>query len=174
MGHTEFRCRGCQRICRQRGACQRYCGARSCQQKRRNAWRREEYATDEAYRLTARASTEAWLEAQGGAAAYYRSYRLKRKEAKRAGEGVKPATMGEVRPRGKPQRGPEEAAGLSAKRDAKEAQGPVITGEYLLIPSGGTKRDAILVQLRAISMETADLQRTTHFQGGPSGVTVQP
>jgi hypothetical protein len=167
MAYAEFRCRGCQRICRQRAGGQRYCGARICQQKRRNAWRREHYATDESYRLTARASTEAWLEAQGGAGAYYRSYRRKRKEAQRAGDPSdvgKPATTGEIGPSGKLQKGTEEAKDdAGAKRDAKAPQQTVMTGEYLLIPSGGAKRDAILVQLRAISTETGGLQRTTHF-----------
>ena len=170
MTTHQFRCRGCQKVCRQRTRGQRYCGARSCQQKRRNAWRRERVATDEAYRLTARASTAAWLEAQGGAGAYYRSYRRKRKEAQRAGgqqDSAKPATRGEARPSGREQKATANAAGdADAKRDAKVAQASVIAGEYLLIPSGGAKRDAIVVQLRAISTETSEMQRTTHFSGG--------
>ena len=78
MAQKKFRCRGCQKMYRQRVVEQQYCGGQACQQKRKNQWSRQRYAADADFRLTAKESTKSWLAAQGGAAKYYRKYRKQR------------------------------------------------------------------------------------------------
>jgi hypothetical protein len=67
-----FRCRHCGRMfpCRVKG--QKYCKSKECQAERRRRWARDKYRSDPDYRFNQQASTEAWLEQQGGSAAYYR------------------------------------------------------------------------------------------------------
>jgi len=171
MGYRQFRCRGCHKLHRQRVAGQRYCSAQSCQKKRKNAWRREHYATDIDYRLSARDSTRLWLEAQGGASSYYRKYRLRRKLSQ-------PTIIDPNGPqslkRNKGLSNQQSAPSLQcANSDTKLAQLPVITGRYFLIPPGGANSDAILVQLSVITDEFDDLQRTTGFYCGQNEVKVQ-
>ncbi len=79
QGHV-FRCRHCKEIRPKRSKDQRYCGRAACQKARNNDWRRARYAVDPDYRANQRAGTDAWLASQGGSAAYYRSYRRRRKE----------------------------------------------------------------------------------------------
>ncbi len=75
MGAERFRCCWCKRLKWKRTRDQRYCGERECQKARKNAWRREKYATDADYRANQRDSTKAWLSVRGGSAAYWRAYR---------------------------------------------------------------------------------------------------
>lgn len=172
MAQKRFRCAGCGKVKREGAAGQRYCGAAACQKKRRDRWRRVRYAQDATYRETAQASTAAWLESRGGAAAYYRDYRRRKRKKDRglggaadagtAGESAKCASGREesaVSP-------PEASAKVDAKSDAKYAQPAVMTGRYLLVPAGGAKSDAIIVQLSVIAAQSGDLQRTTGYPGG--------
>ena len=159
MTISQFRCSGCRTLCRKRAANQRYCSKAACQRKRRNRWRRERYATDDAYRLTAQASTVTWLAEQGGAGPYFRSYR------KRRAQQATPKSSGVS--------AQKETRRSGAKSDAKTAQDPVTTGHYLLLPAGGAKSDAIVVQLLAIADDLADLQRTTGFSESEIGVRVE-
>ena len=79
MEKQRFRCKHCGKLKLQRVMGQKYCSEKACQQARRNTWRREKYAEDSDYRQNQQASTAAWLSSQGGAAAYYREYRSRRK-----------------------------------------------------------------------------------------------
>jgi hypothetical protein len=158
MADGKFRCAACRKLHRRRVPGQRYCGADACQRERRNAWRRERYATDDVYRVTARESTRAWLEAQGGAACYYRRYREKRKKRRRCEDKM---------PSEQPRRGgndaPNETDELRANSNAKGTESIVTTGKYLLVPAERANSDAIIVQLLLITDDSLNLQRTTHF-----------
>jgi hypothetical protein len=162
MGYKQFRCCGCHKLHRQRVAGQKYCSAQSCQKQRKNAWRREQYATDEEYRLCTRDSTRSWLEARGGAANYYRDYRQRRK----LGQQTKP-TSNEGSPSVSQKdlsASQSKSRGSGANSDAKNQQALVMTGKYLLVPmvpSGGANSDAIFIELTVITGEYGDLQRTT-------------
>ena len=158
MADGRFRCAACRRLHRRRVPGQRYCGADACQRERRNAWRRQRYATDDAYRATARESTRAWLDAQGGAGSYYRNYREKRKKRRRS-EG----NTASDQPRRGGVDGSKETDGLRANSDAKGTEPIVTTGKYLLVPAERANSDAIIVQLFLIKDDSFDLQRTTHF-----------
>ena len=162
MAIKQFRCSGCQQLHRERVAEQKYCGAPACQRMRRNAWRREHYATDTIYRLTARDSTRAWLAAQGGAKSYYRTYRLRQKQRLQRDAGKRRARL-----RTPDRDGQEllrETSRSNANSDAKSAQPAVTTGQYLLSLAGGqggANSDAIIVELTVINGQSPGLQRTT-------------
>jgi len=185
MDQQRFRCAGCKKLHRERVAGQQYCGAVKCQRKRKNKWRRERYARDATYRETAQASTAAWLECQGGAAAYYRDYRKRKKRIKDsdiagAADGGTPAEVAKCASRmdksavSPPKETGQPSAKADANRDAKSEQGSVMTGKYLLVPADGAKGDAIIVQLSVIADKSGALQRTTEFPRGLSGATVGP
>jgi hypothetical protein len=168
MEHAHFRCKGCRKLHRRRVQAQQYCGATKCQRSRKNAWRKDRYATDVDYRLTAKASTAAWLEMQGGAAAYHRAYRRRRQPPSanaRAGKCAAPTKMEEglaANPSFQPRSAPR------ANSDATFVKHPVMTGQYLLVPQGGANSDAIFVQLSVITQDFPTSQRTTDFSGtGP-------
>jgi len=169
MAKVQFRCAACRRLHRRRVAGQRYCGASACQRERRNAWRRERYATDDAYRLTARESTRAWLEAQGGASRYYRAYRAYRE--KRSQRQRDEADAAEKQERVIAQ---EETVGSRANSDANGAEVLETTRRYLVVTARRAKSDAIIVQLRAITDDSPDLQRTTEFSEPCGDVTLGP
>jgi hypothetical protein len=119
---------------------QRYCGARECQKARKNAWRREKYAQDSDYRANQRDSTNAWLDEQGGSAAYHRTYRRRRKNPSPPGAVSEPSPSSLT-----PQ--------LGAKRDAESAESPLASGVYTLVPlqpDGDAKRDAFLVEIAVV------------------------
>lgn len=139
MKHERFRCACCQKMRPARVKGQRYCGAPSCQQARKNAWRREKYATDVDYRATHKESTRAWLVSVGGAATYHRQYRKRRR-------GKQQRLVGQA-----DSRASSVESGRRAKRDATSTDCPVETGHYLLVPIGDAKRDATVVEIRTIS-----------------------
>jgi hypothetical protein len=161
MEYGRFRCRHCCRLQWRRSGNQRYCSDEACQRARRNTWRREKYATDPDYRANQRASSEAWLAAQGGVAAWYRDYRRRRRD-----EAVEPlrhrpsAGEGEVAPdiaatglaAAATHEGQEAKRGAAcANSDADSQESHVISGQYRLIAVGGANSDAILVELSVIS-----------------------
>jgi hypothetical protein len=174
MEERLFRCRNCGRIRVKRSEEQRYCGRVACQKMRKNTWRREKYELDPDYRANQTASTQAWLASQGGSAAYYRSYRKKRKERQRK-ERQRKERQRKERQRKERQRkeerrevGQEEGQKViadppakkpprhsvtaeSANSDAKMPQSPVKSGRYRLLPFGTANSDAILVELSVIS-----------------------
>ena len=185
MEQKRFRCAGCNKLHRERVAGQRYCGARRCQRKRKNRWRRERYARDATYRETAQASTAAWLDSQGGVAAYYRDYRNRKKRKEDSGiagaaDGGSPADVAKCSSRmdksavSSPKETGQASAKADANRDAESGQAAVMTGKYLLVPADGAKGDAVFVQLSVIAYKSDDLQRTTEFPGGLGGATVGP
>lgn len=146
MNNARFRCRCCGELKPRQSAEQRYCGKAACQQARKKAWRRAKYANDPDYRLNQAQSTAAWLEKQGGAAAYYREYRRRCRQ-----QGRQPGT---------PAR-PDPSPGPSANRDANQDDSPVLSGVYHLVPLGGANRDAISVQLSVIAEDFSHLQIST-------------
>lgn len=155
MDEHRFRCKGCKEIRLKRTVGQRYCDRVACQRARNSAWRREKYETDADYRANQRASSQAWLETKGGAAAYHRAYRKRRKE-QRQQEQRKEQRQREQR------KGPvvsEEhgtgrggtVAGESANRNAESPRSPVKSGRYRLTPCSTANRNAIFVELSVIS-----------------------
>jgi hypothetical protein len=140
MEYGKFRCRHCGKRRRRRTREQSYCGERECQKARKNAWRRDRYATDADYRANQRDSTEAWLREQGGAAAYHRDYRRRRKEA----EGVE--SRGTTPERDEPQ--------ANANSDASPAESSFKSGIYAICPitaESDANSDAIVARIELIS-----------------------
>jgi phage FluMu protein Com len=137
MKHGTFRCRHCWKLKALQVEGQRYCGEKACQQARKNEWRRTRYAEDPDYRLNQQASTETWLASQGGAAAYHREYRQRRKTGgtPRVGRGD------EAR---------KASVSVSANRDASPGDLPFKTGRYVIAPVNAN-RDAYLVEIRLVS-----------------------
>lgn len=156
MDEKRFRCRHCGKLRVVRVKGQRYCGEDECQQARRNRWRREKLHADPDYRMNQRESTEAWFEAQGGAAVYHRAYRDRRKLKVKGGQKIPCTRQGEMQ-RAAADGGIEsgnllnDACGVvSAKRDASLRDMPIKTGRYVLF-SELAKRDGYLVEIRLIS-----------------------
>jgi hypothetical protein len=146
MNKARFRCRCCGELKPRRSAEQRFCGKAACQRARKKAWRRAKYASDPDYRLNQAYSTAAWLQKQGGVAAYYRDYRRRRRQQARSGA---------------PARGGEPRASPSANRDANQDDSPVLSGVYRLVPLSGANRDAISVQLSVIAKDFEHSQIST-------------
>ena len=147
MNNARFRCRCCGELKPRQSAEQRYCGKAACQRARKKAWRRAKYASDPDYRLNQAQSTVAWLEKQGGAAAYYREYRRRRRRQHGRQSGA-PAQ-------------PDPSPGPSANRDASSDDSPVLSGRYRLVPLGGANRDAIYVHLSVIAKDCVHSQIST-------------
>jgi hypothetical protein len=138
---------------------QRHCGASECQKARKNIWRREKYAQDSDYRANQRDSTNAWLDEQGGSAAYHREYRRRHKN---------PSPFRSASEPGRPSR----SLPPGAKRDAKLAESALASGVYTLVPvepDGDTKRDALLVEIAVIprGYEPVTNIDPVATQGGP-------
>jgi hypothetical protein len=173
-----FRCKECQSVRRQRTPDQRYCDKEGCQRVRKNAWRRAKYGSDADYRDNQRDSSHRWLEAQGGAAAYYRRYRKRRREksareAKSAPQlckqvptppGTNPTHESKAacaEPRSSAKSNAKVTRPSRANSDAFPPQLPVISGRYRLIPDGGANSDAISVFLSVISGKYDQTQIST-------------
>lgn len=79
MEQVTFRCACCRRIVRRnlRVKMQQYCGAKACQQARKNKWQREKLQTDPDYRVNKRESQQEWQKANP---AYWRQYRSRHPE----------------------------------------------------------------------------------------------
>ena len=154
MEQQRFRCRHCGKLKVRRALEQTYCGEKACQQARRNAWRREKYSEDSDYRLNQRASTAAWLSSQGGARAYYRRYRSRRKASTPSAErgsgnaegGLRPPLLRSV---GEKARRVPCITSVDANRDASFGDLPLKSGRYTLCPAGAN-RDAVLVEIRVV------------------------
>jgi len=157
MKKTRFRCRCCGKLKHCRSADQCYCGKTSCQRARKNVWRRAKYASDPDYRLNQAQSTAAWLDRQGGVAAYYREYRRRRRKQGRSGA---------------PTRSGEPPPAPSANSDASFGDSPVVSGIYHLVPLCGANRDAISVKLSVIAGDLAQSQISTSWPTSP--VSVMP
>jgi hypothetical protein len=74
-----FRCACCRRILRRNSRVkkQQYCGAKACQQARKNRWQREKQQTDVDYRVNKSESQRAWLKTNP---TYWRQYRSRNPE----------------------------------------------------------------------------------------------
>ena len=157
MKALRFKCRHCGQTVTDGKPGQSYCGLKACRAARKRAWRRERYASDPEYRLSQKESTEAWLEAQGGAAAYYRAYRIRKRKRKLEVEAAWPeAFKTDAESKGKEAcigslfAGEASDIEASANRDACLPIAPIISGTYELFPQGAN-RDAITVEIRMIS-----------------------
>jgi len=139
MEYGKFRCRQCGKLWRRRTREQSYCGGIACQKARKNAWRRAKYAADADYRANQRDSTNAWLDDQGGTAAYHRAYRQRRKEPGPAESGAA-ESMRAVR----------SEAPASANSDANLGELSLKSGIYELTPiarKGDANSDAVLARI---------------------------
>lgn len=138
MDYGKFRCRQCGKLWRRRTQEQSYCGESACQKARKNAWRRAKYAADADYRANQRDSTNAWLDEQGGTAAYHRAYRQRRKESGPV-ESM-PALRSE--------------SPASANSDAKLGESSLKSGMYALTPiarKSDANSDALLARIDFIA-----------------------
>lgn len=145
MENERFRCRHCGKLKTRKTADQRYCGDDACQKARKNAWRRERYAADPEYRLNQRESTRAWLEANAGAAEYYRQYRRRGKQRRKGSSRAKGAA-----------KNVEDSFTIcrettSANSDALLSKSLTILGRYEIVPLGGANSDAFEAEIRVIS-----------------------
>ena len=136
MSTSRFRCRHCRRLKARRTRAQQYCGEESCQQARKNRWRRQRYATDPDYRANQRDCNDAWLARQGGSASYHRAYRLRRHDAQ--------------------ERSAKDSAAVAANSDANPPISDLTSGLYRLIALGDAKRDTFVVNLRIITDRYGD------------------
>jgi hypothetical protein len=140
MSQLRFRCRNCGKVRRRRTSDQRFCGDRDCQRARKNAWRREKYATDSDYKLNQRASSRAWFESVGGSADYFRRYRQKKRDLNTKDENQECCEMPTCSDRQR----------RRANSDAKTANSFFYSGRYRLFPCGSANSDAILVDIAVI------------------------
>jgi hypothetical protein len=142
MGDQLFRCRHCRQLRLKRSPEQHYCGSEPCQRARKNSWRQSKLRSDPDYRANQRAATQAWLESQGGGAAYYCRYRERQRQRALAccAEQTDPVTRQSVGP------------GIDAKSDAETVQTRVKSGIYRLVSCDAAKSDAIVVELVVISV----------------------
>ena len=156
MKKKRFICRHCQRIRTARVQDQKYCSEKACQGARRKAWSKAKYACDPDYRANQKASTDAWLETQGGSAGYFRKYRKRRKNEKEAAQD-EPINLVEKREVFKGETSvfvPEICdLGKSANRDAASGDKPLKPGRYVMFRDHAqmcANRDAIFVEIAVI------------------------
>jgi len=150
MKKKRFRCRQCKRVLAVRVIGQSYCREAACQKARKNAWRREKYASDSDYRLNQRDSTNEWLCSVGGAAQYHREYRKKkrriaqlRSEATRTAEPKRSETASLFA-------GQVSGLEASANSDALFQKVLIKTGRYRIYPESANS-DAFTAEIRLIS-----------------------
>jgi hypothetical protein len=155
METKKFRCRHCRKVCLVRVKGQKYCSQSICQQARKNAWRREKYASDPEYRLTQKSSNDAWLSSVGGAAAYHRRYRRRKKQNNKAkarnGTGPKIARFSSSAAKERSlfaTDGSVQAGG--ANRDAIIGESRLKPGRYVISPFGAN-RDVYQATIEIIS-----------------------
>jgi len=157
MKTKRFRCKHCKKMRTARVKDQKYCSEKDCQRARKRAWSKVAYAGDPDYRANQRASTDSWLETQGGSAAYFRKYRKRRKNEKAAAQD-EPINLVEEEEVSKVETSvfvPEICAlGKSANRDAASGENPLKPGRYVMFRDHaqmGANRDAIFVEIAFIS-----------------------
>lgn len=165
MNNVQTRkCRRCHGTIRTRRADQVYCGNDACQRFRRNAWRRAKYAKDLDYRLNQKQSDQAWLAKQGGAAAYHREYRRRRRERGQTTldeKAKQPVSCAAPETESSHFAGANRPGSGSANSDAVLGESPIISGIYEVTLLQGTNSDAISVKLLLISKELGDSQIST-------------
>lgn len=90
MEQVTFRCACCRRIVRRnlRVKMQQYCGAKACQQARKNKWQREKLQTDPDYRVNKRESQQTWQKTN---TAYWRQYRSRNPEYRKCNRHLQQA-----------------------------------------------------------------------------------
>ena len=143
-----IRCKHCRRLVptnpRLKEDEQKYCGAKACQQARKNQWRIKQRKVDQEYRQAEQESRDKWKENNPD----YKPKRSGSKEIKKA--LVKPALAQHTSVPQSPSETDEDS-----KRDALESffNGKTIRCEILpnVSPSSG-RRDALVVEIVPISM----------------------
>lgn len=165
MDKKRFRCASCKKLKALRTENQRYCNDPTCQKERKNAWRREKYATDADYRANQKKSTQTYLQSVGGAAAYYKTYRQRKKEkltpkiiskinGKQTACAKSSPPLDSSTKDTLDERVHRETPCWTANSDATFAKTPLIHGRYLLKPAGETRHansDAFLVEITVIT-----------------------
>jgi hypothetical protein len=154
----KFRCRCCRKIRLQRVDGQKYCGNKTCQRSRKNAWRRAKYASDPDYRLNQRESSEAWLASMGGSASYFRAYRAKRKKTQSTVNASKPIGPSPQLAMSFVKSDPDNAC---ANSDAISDKTHLNSGRYVMRALKGANSDAFLVEISIISGNSSGLQIST-------------
>ena len=141
MTRRTFKCRHCKRkrLRNPRIKEQQYCGAKECQNARKNEWRKEKLCSDDAYQQGKRESQKQWQEANPG---YWEKYR--------AGH----YNYTENNRKGQVRRNTYRSSMVIAKRDALSALCSDKTRRYEISPVEGctiAKRDALVVKIVALS-----------------------
>ena len=141
------RCCGCWFVPRANVSNQQYCSLRTCQNARRQQWRKQKLSSDSDYKADQYAAQKRWLEKNPD---YWKHYRAchpgyqqrNRKMQKHRNHKRRRSHTGEV----------------VAKRYALKTANDIISGIYALSPAGGemiAKSDALLVKLDVIPVDYA-------------------
>jgi len=126
---------------------QRYCSRPECQRARRRCWQREKLAADADYRVNQAAAQRRWAERHPE---YWRHYRRRHPE-------YTERNRTQQRERNRQRRLVAAAAAASriANMDVYEAEKPVVSGLYRLIPVSGAsvaKMDAYVVKMQVVAV----------------------
>lgn len=144
MEQVTFRCACCRRIVRRnlRVKMQQYCGAKACQQARKNKWQREKLQTDPDYRVNKKESQQEW---QKENPAYWRQYRSKHPEYQKHNQRLQQARDQKKRSR--------TTADHLAKKDALSQYFNDTSTTYYIYAGGGNlaKKDALSVKIIPIT-----------------------
>jgi hypothetical protein len=121
---------------------QRFCNKSACQNERKRQWRKQKRSKDPDYRENQRRAQKKWGEKSSN---YWRGYREKNPEythANRQKQKIRDLLPANARDK--------VNASLLAKSDALEANSPIKSGRYILIPDLA-KSDALRVNISLIS-----------------------
>jgi hypothetical protein len=138
-------CCGCRFVPRANVPDQQYCSRRTCQNARRQRWRKQKLKSDADYRADQYASQERWCEKNPDYWQRYRSTHPDYCQKNREMQTARNRKRDLIR---------ERTAGSIAKRYALTGENRVIPGYYNLVPADGAviaKRYALLVKLDVVS-----------------------
>lgn len=138
-------CCGCWFMPRANVPGQQYCSRRTCQNARRQRWRRKKLKSDADYRADQYASQGRWCRRNPDYWERYRSAHPDYCQKNREMQTARNRKRDLIR---------EQAAGPIAKRYALTGENSVIPGYYNLVPADGAviaKRYALLVRLDVVS-----------------------
>lgn len=138
-------CCGCWFIPRANVPDQQYCSRRTCQNVRRQRWRKKKLKRDAEYRADQYASQERWCKKNPDYWGRYRATHPDYCQKNREKQKVRNHKRDLIR---------KQAAGSIAKRYALTGKNGIISGYYNLLPADGpmiAKSDALLVKLNVVS-----------------------
>ena len=139
------RCCGCWFMPRANVPDQQYCSRRTCQNARRQRWRKQKLLSDADYKANQYDAQRRWLEKNPD---YWMQYRATHPAYRRRNRQL------QIERNKKRSLVRMDADSLIAKRYALEAQSDIISGIYRMIPVEGAmiaKSDAYLVRLNLIT-----------------------